>query len=339
MTDSKTPASRRRGPRVVCIGSNQESRIALLGLIECGVDVVGLITQPLAPANPGSDYVDLHPIAEALGIHCVDSDDINAGATVAALTALAPDYVFTLGWSQLFSGDVLDVPTGFVVGSHPSPLPEGRGRAPIPWMVLQGAERGAVSLFRMVRGADAGPVLIQRSFDVPPRADAGILYERAAVALREAYCELHAAILNDAVREVAQDERRASYRARRVPGDGHLDFSQTREDVDRLIRAVTRPYPGAYAYHHGVPVHVWRSDLDDIPAHTGSVGQVLLKREGRLLVQAGDGPLWLTELTVDGQVADLRDLPVGSNFGYRIEDELHALRTELAMIKTKVGLA
>jgi methionyl-tRNA formyltransferase len=276
--------------------------------------------------------VDLHSIANTNGIVCLDTDDINSPETVAWMADLAPDYLYTLGWSQIFGAAVLDVPSRFVVGSHPSPLPEGRGRAPIPWMVIEGIERGAVSLFRMARGADAGPMLVQRSFDVPPRADAGQLYERASATLRDAYCELHAAILAGAVRETAQDERRASYRGKRVASDGHLDFSKARQDVDRLIRAVTRPYPGAYAYHRGVRVQVWRSDLDDIPAFSGTVGQILLQQQGRLLVQAGDGALWLTEITIDGQVAVLRDLPVGSRFGYRVEDVLHALREEVAML-------
>jgi methionyl-tRNA formyltransferase len=331
-----TGTSRPR-PRVVCVGANEESRIALEGLVEAGVDIVGLVTLPPDSPRAGSDHADLHPLCARHGIACLDGEDINHPEVVAQLERLAPDYLFTLGWSQLMGEAVLRVPRRYVVGSHPSALPAGRGRAPIPWMILQDQRSGAVSLFRMVAGADAGPLLVQRSFDVPERADATVVYRLAAETLRDAYVELHAAILDDRVREVPQDESRASYRARRVPADGHLDFSQPREAVDRLVRAVTHPYPGAYTYLDGSRVGVWRSRLDDVPSHIGGVGQILARRAGRLLVQAGDGPLWLSDLTIDGHPAEAARFPVGGRFGFRTEDELASVRKQLAVLRQEIA--
>jgi methionyl-tRNA formyltransferase len=305
-------------------------------LLEAGARIVGVATRPAGARGGISDYVDLHPICDAYGIPCVDTDDINATDTVAAIRDLAPDYVFVLGWSQLLRDEALSTPSRYVVGSHPTPLPRGRGRAPVPWMILLGESRGAVSLFRMALGADAGPLLLQRWFDIEPGTDATALYRQVAERLRDAFCELYVQLREGTVHEIQQDQEQASYRARRTPADGHIDFGQGRDQIDRLVRAVTRPYPGAYTYYRGEKIVVWKSSLADVPDHRGVTGQILARRDERLLVQAGDGPLWLHDLSRDGQAVEPRELEIGATLGYRIEDEIHALRLEVAELRARL---
>jgi methionyl-tRNA formyltransferase len=323
-------------PRIVCVGSNEESKVALEGLVQAGAAIVGVVTWPAGARSGISDYVDLHPLCAKHGIPCIDTEDINQPDTVDAIRGLQPDHVFVLGWSQLLGNDAIDVPHRYVVGSHPTPLPHGRGRAPVPWMILLGDRRGAVSLFRMVRGADAGPLLLQRWFDIAPDVNATTLYRQVAETLRDAFCELYGRLAEGSVLETPQDEEQASYRARRVPGDGLIDFQGSRDAVDRLVRAVTHPYPGAYTYYRGRKVVVWRSSLEDVPDHRGVTGQILARRDGRLLVQAADGPLWLEDLTQDGDPIDPTDLAIGEKLGYRVEDEIHALRREVAEMKARL---
>ena len=82
---------------------------------------------------------------------------MNAVETIKAIEALRPDYIYTLGWSQLFREAFIKTPSRYVVGSHPSELPAGRGRAPVPWTILQGHRQSAVTLFRIDVGVDSGP--------------------------------------------------------------------------------------------------------------------------------------------------------------------------------------
>ena len=114
----------------MCIGSNLESRVVLEGLIAGGAQIAGLVTLP-GCSSAVSDHVDLHPLCEEHGIETIDTTDINSWPTIKAIGRLEPDYLYTLGWSQLFGDELLSVPARYVVGSHPSPLPEGRGRAPV----------------------------------------------------------------------------------------------------------------------------------------------------------------------------------------------------------------
>jgi len=317
----------------VCIGSNLESRVVLEGLIAGGAQIAGLVTLP-GCSSAVSDHVDLHPLCEEHGIETIDTTDINSWPTIKAIGRLEPDYLYTLGWSQLFGDELLSVPARYVVGSHPSPLPEGRGRAPVSWTILQGCDRSAVTLFRMDIGVDSGPILCQKWFSVPPRGYASDIYELVADNLRDAFCELHEAQRSGTVvPERVQSTEGSSYRAKRTPADGHIDFQQSAETIETLVRAVSQPYPGAYSYYEGTKVVFWRASLQEIPNCVGTPGQILLKRNGRLLVQAGDGPLWLFDSTVEGGPECDIVFGVGHRFGYAVEDELHRLQNELARMR------
>jgi methionyl-tRNA formyltransferase len=332
---SRQPAQR---PRIICVGGNEEARTILTGLLDDGAEVVAVVTHPPGAAEGVSDYADLHGLCAERGVACIDTADINGPETVRAMLASQPDYVFVLGWSQLLGLAALSVPAHYVVGSHPSALPMGRGRAPVPWAILLGERSGAVSLFRMERGADSGPVLGQRHFDIPAGIDAGGLYQLTAANLREAFRDLYAALMEGPVEGVVQDESKATYRARRVSADGHIDFARPREAVDRLVRAVTHPYPGAYTYYRGRRIMVWRSDLTDTPDYVGVPGQILRKSDGRILVSAQDGPLWLSEFSDETRAdVDVASFATGDVLGYRVEDTLHRLEERLRRVEADLA--
>jgi methionyl-tRNA formyltransferase len=58
-----------------------------------------------------------------------------------------------------------------------------------------------------------------------------------------------------------QDDTKATYWEGRSPADGEIKQSMTIDEVDRLIRATTHPYPGAFYYDRdGEKLIVWDTD-------------------------------------------------------------------------------
>ncbi len=322
--------------RIVCVGANEESVVMLDGLCAHRAHVVGVVTVPVEAAGPISDHADVRPVARVLGAAVIETTDINSPETVAAVRALQPDVIFVLGWSQLLGSEMLTLARRGVVGSHPSLLPEGGGRAPVPWTILEGLTETGVTLFSMDEGIDSGAVLAQPRFSVPPGADSTWLYRVAAEHLRDAFVDLvERARAGRPWTAVTQDRQSGSTRGKRTPADGHLDFRRPVDELVTLVRAVTHPYPGAYAYHEDRKVVVWSATADDAPRRRGTIGQILARRSDAVFVQAGDGGLWLVQPTIDGRVA-VSDLALGSCFGYRVQDELQALRAEVARLRTLV---
>lgn len=319
------------GPRIVCLGMNEESAAVIDALARIGARIVAICGLPAEAGGAASDYVDLSERARAFGVAWLPVTDINDSEVRAALAATQADALFVLGWSQLLTSQTIAVFPRGVVGSHPSPLPAGRGRAPVPWTILEDAGQGAVSLFRMTGGVDDGDILKQVLFDLPPRPTARDLYDLVKHHLAAAFCDLYRDLAAGHGPEGApQNPSEASWRARRVPGDGWIDFRWAAEHVDRLVRAVSEPYPGAYAYlgDDKVIFHSTRPATGQDLRRKGVAGQILAIRSDWVLVQAGDVPLWLSAVWDQGNRPRL-----GARFGYRVEDELHALRNRVAALE------
>lgn len=313
-------------PRLVVLGANLESEIGLTALLECGASIHGLLTLSPEASTGMSDYRDLRAIATRSGISVILTGDPNAPEALGALRRLAPDYVLILGWTQICGAEFLAIPARMTIGTHPSRLPRGRGRAPLPWAIIQGDTEGAVSFFEATSRADAGAILHQQRFIIPHGADATQLYQLAAIHLGRGACEVYSQLCAGTLTGLPQDEAGASYRAKRVAADGWIDFFRPAEEIERLVRAVTRPYPGAYSYYHDRKITFWRAALLPHLPYCGTPGQIVLRRDGRLYVQAGDQPLWLWDAESKGATLSVRDFRTGERLGYRLEDELHALK-------------
>ena len=128
--------------------------------IETAGHLCGVIT---LPPDIGKER---HPDYAAIGtkdapvIHIASRDEL-----APAVRSLQPDHVFVLGWSRLIDNDVRMQCCGLFIGSHPAPLPRGRGRSPIVWAHVLGWRRSALTFFAIGDGpADSGPIVAQRYF-------------------------------------------------------------------------------------------------------------------------------------------------------------------------------
>jgi methionyl-tRNA formyltransferase len=167
------------------------------------------------------------------------------------------DILYVIGWSRIVHHDAIVAPKLGTIGYHPAPLPLMRGRAVIPWTILLGVERTASTLFWMDDDIDHGPIAAQEFFDVDPRETATTLYKKHMAALR-------LMLSGDRVilGSKQQDHAKATYCAKRTPADGEIDWSKPPEEIDRLIRAVTHPYPGAWTMIGGKKVTIWEATVE-----------------------------------------------------------------------------
>ena len=77
-----------------------------------------------------------------------------------------PDLILVMGWSQLLKDELIDIPKIGIIGSHPTELPKYRGRAPIPWTILKGLTKSALTFFWIDKGVDDGDILDQEFFSI-----------------------------------------------------------------------------------------------------------------------------------------------------------------------------
>jgi methionyl-tRNA formyltransferase len=229
------------------------------------------------------------------GLRLLETVDINEPAALRACEEAEARVHFVIGWSQLVGRNLLKVPNLGTVGIHPTRLPEGRGRAPIPWTLIKGLTRSAVSLLYLMPKADAGDLIDQIEFDVRDDDDAASLYRRIEDLHVEVLMKNVVPILRGEAPRRPQDHDRATYWERRRPEDGVIDWRRPSREVYNWIRGLTHPYPGAFTTLRGRRVFLWKAQpgRDDAPGAPGAVSS-------GLLVRCGSGSIVISRLQFDG---------------------------------------
>lgn len=288
--------------RAAVVGAVGSTAVVLQALEQTDEwEVPIIVTLPEELYGRHSDLVELSPHAERLGARLYRTGKTNDPATLAAVEAADPDYIFVVGWSQLCSAEFLALRPGKVIGYHPSALPRLRGRAALPWTILLDERITAGSLFWMAEGTDDGDLLAQKFFHLAGDETVAVLYGRHMQCLADMLAEVLAMLARGEERRSKQDDRFATWATKRTAADGLIHWRDGAGTIDRLIRAVGRPYPGAFCYAQGRRLTVWACE---VPAgakrYHAMIGQIVERSEGLLSVQTGDGVITLTEWEIEG---------------------------------------
>lgn len=282
-------------------GAVIESWHALDEFIRQGLKPTMVCTLKPEYSRRHSDWVDLRPLAAEHGILVLDFNNMNEPEVVEQIRAAEPDYLFVIGWSQMVRDELMQVPRLGCVGFHPSLLPQGRGRAAVPWTILQGKTRAGVTMLYLDADVDAGDIITQVEFDLAPDEKAEGLYEKVCAGLREMIRQIAPAMREDKPLEsTPQDQSAASFLGKRVPSDGWIEWHDSAEDIDRLIRAVGKPYPGAFTIYNRKKVTVWDARISEVTNQLGTIGQIMTINDDSVTVQCGHGLLDLLLVQEDG---------------------------------------
>ena len=227
------------------------------------LDLAITLTDDRARNKSGRVYID--DFCAAHTIDLIKVRHVNDEESIRAIKDREIDWLFIIGWSQIAGQAVLDAPKRGVLGIHPTLLPVGRGRAPIPWAILKGLKETGVTLFKLDAGVDTGEILAQEILPLADDETATTLYERINDVHKTIIRNVWQPLVDNTLELRKQDESRATIWEGRTPEDGRITTDMTVGHVERLVRATTHPYPGAfYENADGSILRIWRGRVADI---------------------------------------------------------------------------
>ncbi len=227
--------------------------------VDGNVDLVITLNDDLAANKSGRVYLD--DFCKKQAVSLFKSSHINNEEVIKVIRENDIDWLFIIGWSQIASRNVLRSVKKGVIGAHPTLLPIGRGSAAIPWAIIKGLKETGVTFFKMDEGVDTGQIIAQVVIPLSETTNATELYDAVNSAHIELMKDTFPALNRDAIKLVEQDEAKATVWPGRKPEDGRIDINGSVYDAERLIRAVTKPYPGAYIVREGQKIIVWSAEI------------------------------------------------------------------------------
>lgn len=271
--------------RVAFLGNHTVGVTALRALDDVA-EVVAVVAHPEDPED-GVRYESVHDWAVAHALRVVRGRGTDAHVA-ALLEAVRPDVLWVTDYRYLLPASMISLAPHGAINLHPSLLPLYRGRAPLNWAILRGETEVGLSAHLIDEGVDSGDLLDQVRVPVHADDDIGTVLAHLMPHYDAFPRRIMAALANGTLARTPQDHSRATVFPRRTPEDGRLPWEHPARDLHNLVRAVTAPYPGAFAQRGGERIMVWRTRMDAVvpPART-QAGTVFAVQDTLPLVACG----------------------------------------------------
>ncbi|KAF6244004.1 methionyl-tRNA formyltransferase [Nitrosopumilus sp. b1] len=248
--------------KIVFISGVKFGKELLKELLENDFDVSAVFSYEESKQKIYSDYSSFDDICKKFNIKNIKVNNINDSENVEVIKSINPDLILVMGWSQLLQGNIISIPKFGVIGSHPTELPKYRGRAPIPWTILKNLKESALTFFYIEEGIDNGDILDQMKFKINDTDDATILYNKIINLGKIMIVKNLKLIQNNSAKSIKQDPMKFIENwPKRTPEDGLINWNKTSDEIFRLIRATTHPYPGAYTHYHGKKLKIFKAEV------------------------------------------------------------------------------
>jgi methionyl-tRNA formyltransferase len=297
--------------RVLFWGTSEFAVPSLRSLAGEGFEVVGVVTQPDRATGRSRSRLTPPPVKVAAldeGIEPVLQPETPRGEDfLSELRVLEPDLSVVVAYGHLLIDDVIALPRLGTINVHASLLPKLRGAAPIRAAIREGLNETGVTIMRMVKALDAGPIILQARAPVEPDETYGELHlrlsELGALALVEAVTLLELGQASE--REQHHDS--ATYAPKIDREAATIRWNEGNSVVARHVRAFD-PVPGALTRLRDSDVKLFGARPTDIAGDEGDVayGQVIAIDADGMLVACGDGAVRIADV----QPAGKRRMPV-----------------------------
>ncbi len=289
---------------IVFFGSSHFAVPSLEALIKSGQRVLCVVTQPDRKRGRGLhlEGTSVKQVASGMGLKTYQPLHINTADATAFLKSLRADLFIIISYGQILSQEILDIPKLFAINAHASLLPQYRGAAPINWALINGESTSGVTIMKMERKMDAGPLIAQEAIDVQDQDTAVTLEDKLSKTAPQLLIDTLAKISAGQYDLTPQDEAKASLAPKLKKEDGSIDWHEPAFKIHNLIRGCLE-WPGAFTHHKGKLLKIFKSSVVHLPEVIDSAvaGQIVKVSKQGIVVTTGDGNLLIEELQIQGK--------------------------------------
>ncbi len=258
------------------------------------VIVTAVVAHPIDPED-GVVYESVYKFADKNNIPVIRGKGRDA-AVREFVHQKKTDLIWITDYRYILPLDLVNETVLGAVNLHPSLLPTYRGRAPINWAIINGETRLGLTCHWVDEGVDTGNIIKQLSYDLSTEEDVGDalnkLYPLYRTITRQSIDKIVLGQATGNVQVIAEDNL---VFAARKPKDGLINWHVDVKRIFNLIRAVSRPYPGAFSFLQGRKVFFWKTVMQKKIYENDNGTIVSVNSDGSFVVAASGGSLLITD--------------------------------------------
>jgi len=299
--------------KIIFAGTPIFAAIALEALIQADHEILLVLTQPDRPAGRG-----MKTVASAVKLMARQHDlallqplTLKSPELQVQLRALNADLMVVAAYGLILPEAVLSIPCLGCLNIHASLLPRWRGAAPIQRAILAGDEETGITIMQMDAGLDTGAILLKRNTAIAYDDTTQSLHDKLGLLGAQSIVETLMLLRQEKLDPVMQDETLACYAAKIKKTEAEIDWQQTAQQVDRIVRAFN-PNPGAYTYFRDRILKIWRARV--VAGKTGKPGEIIVVDRTGIVVACGSGLLQIEMMQKPGgKKLSVADFLVGND--------------------------
>ena len=276
--------------RVVSFGFQTWGVKTLQALVDLGHEVPLAVTHPASDDSYKGIFSDsVEDLARGLGIpvHLTERADY---ATIELVKQAQPDVIVVNSWYTWMPPELYQMPPHGTLNLHDSLLPKGTGFSPVLWALISGESQIGLTIHRMDENLDTGDILVQHALPIGANDTGTQLVERGIDLIPGALKEALSALESGTAEWRPQNKAERTYFHKRSDRDSLLDWNWPAEVLERLVRALSDPYPPAYAFYRGERIEVLEARVSEV-RYGGTPGRVIVQEGGGAVVSGPEAYL------------------------------------------------
>jgi methionyl-tRNA formyltransferase len=273
--------------RVAMFGYQTWGHRTLRALLASEHEVVLVVTHP--KSDHAYEKIWSDSVADLAGQHGVPVLLRNRPDDQELLSRLKeadPDIIVANNWRTWLPPEIFDLPRHGTLNVHDSLLPAYAGFSPLIWALINGEKEVGVTAHMMDADLDAGNIVLQRATPVGPKDTTTDLFHRTIDMIGPITVDALALIASGRTDWAKQDRRKASFFHKRSIEDSLINWDWPAEDIERLVRAQSDPYPNAFTFHRGERIRVIKASVSKA-CYGGTPGRIFIREGDGVVIVAG----------------------------------------------------
>ena len=285
--------------------NKEELKVLFMGNHNVGIEtikgiqdissLIGVVAHP-PDKEEGFVYESVFKYANSIGVKVIRGKGTDEHVKE-FIFEMSPDVIIVADYKYLLPKEIIEFPSKGCINLHPSLLPKYRDRAPLNWAIINGENKVGLTAHIIDEGVDTGDIILQKTVEVLKQD----YISDILLKLYPLYRQITRQLLGDIHTGVTEMQKQSVHNykiyPKRKPEDGCINWRSTIKNIHNLIRAVSKPYPGAFSIIESKKIIFWRADIEKLDSLYFSLsnGSVVESCDSFFRVKCVDGILKVTD--------------------------------------------
>ncbi len=215
------------------------------------------------------------------------------------INQFSTDVILSINYLFLIGYEIISHAKKYAINFHGSLLPKYRGRTPHVWAIINNESFTGITAHLISEGCDEGDIVLQEMIPIDINATGSDILNIFQYKYIQMIYNVIELIETDKLSPVPQEHNKATYFGKRGPDDGEINWNWQKERIRNWVRAIAKPYPGAFSFYEGHKIIIHQIEFSDEGFDCNDKNGTILRVGDNLLIKTPNGAVELTAIEIN----------------------------------------